>query len=115
MIKSISPYFFKYRIKVIRGLLACILTIPIVANAQNTVKEFFTADGEVTDSDHAYYYLTGIKQMGDKNNVEHYTDTIKTFYISNNILRSQVYYSPDGMDGRFVSFHENGKLKERCN
>jgi len=83
------------------------------------VKEFFTKDDLKTDENNAFYYKTGTRTKSVVNGVEiigSFIDTVKSFYTPSNVQMKIEVYNQDGqLDGRYLRFHENGKLKERGN
>lgn len=102
-----------------RGLsLIMFLLASGAVDAQMTVKKYFSKDDRPTDAAHAYYYETGKKvvmQVGETSpRIDTvYVDTVKTFYMSTNAIRSTRIYRAGEREGPYQIYHLNGRLKEK--
>lgn len=82
------------------------------------VKEFFDKNGKPTNDSVSYYYLIGKKvrffDPYQKDTVDSYIDTVRTYYYNSKKLRSSNIYNADGyLNGAHIMYHENGKIKEK--
>lgn len=99
-------------------ILLVLLFVSGIATAQITVKEFYTKDDNRTDAEHAFYYRVGEKglvkrgEIGSKWFDTVYVDSVKTFYVSTNTIRSRSFYEDGIQEGPYKFYHENGRLKE---
>jgi len=100
-----------------------------VAFTQVQVIEYYNEEGHVVEKEKSFYYEVGVKipRLIDvlKKNVEvspaaikynyQYIDTVKTYYVATNSLRSLVIFEENGMrQGVYYEFHPNGKLREKA-
>jgi TonB family protein len=101
------------------SLLLFVLNSVTLGQDRVTVKEFFTKDDLKTDESNAFYYKTGIRIKSLVNEFEvigSFIDTVKSFYTPSNVQMKVEVYNQDGqLNGRYLRFNENGKLKERGN
>jgi TonB family protein len=87
--------------------------------SQERVREYFDRDGHPSDEKSAYYFTVGKKtlflQPGNRlDTVASYVDTLFSFYVQENKIRSKEIYNADGfLNGRYIRYYANGKVQER--
>lgn len=84
-------------------------------SAQEVTKEYFDRDNNPVEKQAAYFYKVGKKVPVKRefDTIFVYVDTVKSFYVANEKLRSRVVYNSEGkLNGSYAWFHENGVIRE---
>ncbi|HTJ48555.1 MAG TPA: TonB family protein [Cyclobacteriaceae bacterium] len=92
-------------------ILLLLFTFESIISFSQQTKDFFNDDNEETDEVNAYYYKVGVKVRNSSGST-YYIDTVKTYYVKTNSLRSVSNYVEGFQEGEYKEYFENGNLKE---
>lgn len=96
-----------------RKLYILLLLVSNHAFAQKIVKEYFDKEGLVAEPSKSYYYQVGKKGKVKNKEGEKFIDSVLTFYSASHRIRSREFYKNGIAEGVYITYYENGKVKEK--